>query len=110
MKKESEKIKKISVDDLALMIQRGFSEQGKKLDEFKDEMYEFKDEMYEFKNQAGKTLFSIDSKLKDVDKRLDTIEKTLGPLVHVVDVMKINWRDHENRILNLEKRMDLVSK
>ena len=103
MKKESEKIKKISVGDLALMIQRGFSEQGKKLDEFKDEMYEFK-------NQAGKTLFSIDSKLKDVDKRLDTIEKTLGPLVHVVDVMKINWRDHENRILNLEKRMDLVSK
>jgi len=103
-KKTGKKRKSTSIESLAVMVQKGFAEQSRDFGEFKTGMVGFKADMLDFKQKTEKSLYNIDSKLLTVDKRLDSIEKTLGPLVHVVDALKVNYRDHETRISRLEHK------
>ncbi len=109
MKKKVIKKKSVEqmIENLANMTAKGFSEQSKDLSHFKSEMHDFKDEMHDFKTKTERILYSIDGKLQIVDKRLDSIEKVLGPLVHVADALKREYRDHELRISKLEQRVGM---
>ena len=104
----AKKIKKgISLDGLAVMIQRGFSSTVNKEEfiSFKDEMYDFKDEMLSFKSKTESALYNINEKLQTIDGRIDAIEKTLGPLVHVTGALQREYRNHELRISKLERKV-----
>ncbi len=95
--------KKIEIEDLAIMVQKGFSEQGKRFDGL-EEKFEGLDGRIENLEKSG---FEVKLQLESINDRLTGIEKILGPLVLVVDVMKNNWRDHEMRIAKIERRLQV---
>jgi predicted nucleic acid-binding Zn-ribbon protein len=127
MKKVTKKQKKeTTLDDLATMVAKGFAEQGKNLNDFKTEMYGFKSEMLGFKsdmtsfksemtsfksdteasfNKINKAISEMGSDIHSMKDRINNIDKVLGPLLHVVDSLKFNWRDHDTRITRLEKKI-----
>src|SRR3989344_1683359 len=95
-KKTPVKKGRVTIDSLALMVQRGFSDMHV---QFEEQRVDFDD----FKKSTGRSLFELHSQMASVNQRLGNIEKVLGPLVHVVDALKTNSRDHEIRITRLER-------
>lgn len=91
-----------SVEGLAIMTANGFKNTVSKTN-----FTEFRDEMTDFKRKTGMTLFNIDSKLQTVDQRLDAIEKTLGPLVQASSFYQSTLREHERRLLLIEREVGL---
>ena len=98
MKKSPAKNKKVTIDDLAIMVQNGFREQT--------ENTKFMINGLEIKvDRLDKSVFNLGQKVDSMDERLKMVEKTLNPLLLVMDVMKTGWKDHEMRIIKLEKNL-----
>ncbi|KKW35565.1 MAG: hypothetical protein UY83_C0006G0042 [Candidatus Adlerbacteria bacterium GW2011_GWA1_54_10] len=102
MKKKSVKRgrKVVTLDSLAIMVQKGFVEA-------RDQLEEHKVEFKQFKESTNKSLFKLHSQTAVVNQRLGNIEKVLGPWVYVIDALKVNFRDHELRIARLERNAGL---
>ena len=96
MKKRHAK-KKITLEDLAVMVQRGFSDTVSKTEfgnlktefgglktEFtrlKGEFGTFRQEVKYFQDKTDKSLFSLQSDMSDTRDRVKKIEHILGPLL-----------------------------
>ena len=91
--------KQITLDELAIMINKGFMEQDKSLSEFKrdvesrfkeqgESLSGFKKEMYEFRD--------------DTMVRFDRIEKKLDSLEDVV------FNDHGRRLRKIENKLAIA--
>jgi chromosome segregation ATPase len=93
--------KKVSMEDLAIMVQRGFNSVDKRFDGVDDRF----DALEKRVDSLDKSMFEVKLKLESVDERLESIEKTLGPLVLVVEAMKTNWKNHEMRIAKIERAL-----
>lgn len=103
MKKIKEK--NITLDELAIMVQKGFMAQDKRIDEVIRTMQEgFKETDQRF-TRLEKAVLELKSAQETTHDRLNAIEKVLGPLMLMVDVMNKNNRDHEIRIARLEKKL-----
>jgi len=76
------------------MVQRGFKNVDEKFENLEDEV-----------GGLDKLIFEIKLKLDNIDDRIKSIENILGPLVMVVDAMKNNWKDHEMRIVKIERKL-----
>ena len=103
MKKALEKKGKITIDHLAVMVQKGFADVSEKMVS-KTEFNEFKTEMYEFKHKTDMTLLNLDIHAKETNKRLSAIEDTLGPLVQISSAMQNEMRSLNNRVMVLERK------
>ena len=112
MAKNKLRKKDITLDDLAAMVQRGFSEQAGEIKGVKSELAGLKSEFADFRaefelfaRKTDRAIFNLQSEMSTVSERLNNIEKILVPLMHLADALKLNSRDHESRISRLERKM-----
>ncbi len=94
-----------TLDNLAIMVHKGFVAQDKNLHDFKKEMYEFRDEMYEFKQKTELNFMTLDSKIESVDRRLQKVEESLEPILLTYGVFSREIRDLNSRMVRLEKKV-----
>ena len=115
MKKKSSIKKIVTIEDLAIMVQNGFKEQGDKIYKL-DSRFDILENRFDILenrfdtlegkvNGLDKSMFDIQLKLDSLDERMKNIENILGPLVMVVEAMKTSFKDHEIRILKLERQL-----
>jgi hypothetical protein len=81
------KKKKITIDDLAIMVKVGFDEIGERFDEIGERF-----------NKIDKRFDKIDDKLKEHDLELEKINLKFSNVAWDIDV-----REHKRRIEILEK-------
>jgi hypothetical protein len=81
---------KVTIDDLAVMMKRGF------------ESIEI--DLSEFKRETNTALFSIDSKLESMDARLKIVETVLEPLSTSYSVFSHQLRTLDTRVNVLEQK------
>jgi hypothetical protein len=96
------------IDNLALMVQKGFQEQSKELREFKDEMYEFKDEMYGFKSSTEGSFFEIKGNIKNIFGKLNSIENIQEEIKPMLRVLKYNDKDLDKRVTKIEHKLKVA--
>ena len=106
IKKNTNK-KEITTNDLAIMVQKGFSKQIQNFDELKSEMYVFKKETEKHFSGLDSKLFFIDSKLESVDTRLKKVEESLEPILISYGVFSREIRDLNTRVMRIEKKLTL---
>ncbi len=99
MKKKAVKKKNISIDDLAVMVQKGFAEQGARMDESDRKM-----------DKIELAIFDIKSDLTTMKGRLEAIEKILAHMQPMVSLLKFNDQDLEHRIARIEHKLGLTKK
>ena len=88
---------KITLDDLALMIGRGFNATDKKLDKVKERLD---------KVQAGVAVLSVD--MHEVKSRLDKIEETMSNLTTTLDAFLKRLTDHEEEFKILKREVKIM--
>ncbi len=99
MKKEVQKPKKVTIDDLAVMVAKGFNEVGR-------EIGEVKDRLGAVENRLG----AVENRLGAVENRLDTVEEniiaTRRDLLTMGDrfVLKYEMYDLSTRVGVLEQK------
>ncbi len=103
MKKKILKKKNVSIDDLALMVQKGFAEQDTKLEGSMRKL-DVKIEKIEL------ALFDIKSDLTTIKGRLDAIDKILAHMQPMVSLLKFNDQDLEHRIARIEHKLGITKK
>jgi len=93
---------KVTIDDLAVMIAKGFKESNDNLNEFKKEMYEFKremcgfrDEMYSFKSE----MYGFRDEMYKFQKDTKTEFKELRS---IISRNEYKLQNHEHRLCKLE--------
>jgi hypothetical protein len=79
---------KVTIDDLAVMIAKGFKESSNNLNEFKKEMYVFRDEVYKFKDEMYR--FQKDTKAEFKELR------------SILSVNEYKLQNHEHRLCKIE--------
>ena len=92
-----------TVDSLARSTKEGFDNIATK-----QEFVAFKEDMTDFAKKTGVTLFNLDSHARTTNERLDAIEKTLEPLMLASGAMQREFREHERRILHIERKVGLA--
>ncbi len=138
MKKSPTKNKKMTIDDLAIIVKKGFdgvnkkfigidkrfigidkrfAEQDKKIDDkfenfaimvqrgFREQAENTKSMFngLEIKvDSLDRSVFNLGQKVDSMDERLKDVEKAVKPLIPTVDLLKINYKNHEARIIKLE--------
>jgi archaellum component FlaC len=100
---KQKKVKNISLDELAVMVQGGFIALENNLNSFKEEMSSFKNEMYSFKKNTESALYKLDQKTNEIDERLKRIELSLEPISVSYGVFSREIRDLNSRVAKLEK-------
>jgi septation ring formation regulator EzrA len=95
-------VAKITIDDLAIMIQKGFLHADAKLEEFKGEMYEFRDHMLGFERETKFQFREIDKRFERIECRLDSIEEKLDKSDEKFSLLFLEVVGHEKRITTLE--------
>ena len=93
--------KKMTLEELARMVQRGFQDMG----EFRKGMEEFRAEMEEFRAE-------VNEKFRDVHKKIDAlygevkeVKSSLPPLIRNVAVLEIEVHDLRERLKRVEKKV-----
>jgi tetrahydromethanopterin S-methyltransferase subunit G len=91
--------KKITIDDLAIMVQRGFEETARKndVDLLRTDVDLLRAELGEFKKETRDNFIHVHA-------RLGMIERDVKDVVH-----KDDFEDLMARVLYLEKKMGIVS-
>jgi len=93
---------KVTIDSLAIMIQKSFLYADARFEEFKTEMYEFRAEtrtaLYELDQYARKT----DERLDHIENRLDKIEDRLDKIENRLDTIEIEVKGYGQRFTALE--------
>ena len=89
--------KKITIEDLAIMVQKGFSEASKKADV--DKRFE----------QVDKKFEKIETQLEHIDNRLYNIEKDVSEIKKNF-VSRYEFEDLLDRVKNLEKKIGVKSR
>lgn len=107
MKSKKLKNKIITLDDLAIMVAKGFSDQESRFNKRFDSLEEKFNVLDDKVENLDKAIFDLQLRIGSVEERLSSIEKTLGPLLLVVDTLKFNWKDHDMRIARLEKKIGM---
>ena len=92
----------ITLNDLAVMVNKGFKEQDKNLAEFKKEMLGFKDEMYGFRDEMYGFRDEMYRFRDETMGRFDRIEMRIDSLERVV----IN--DHGRRLRKIENKLAIA--
>lgn len=102
------KNKKITIDDLAVMIKKGFDQTVSRdeFGDFKKEMHGFKIEMLDFKRKSEECFLDLISRMDSVEKRLNAIENVLGPLLQVSSVLQNEIREINMRVDQLERKVE----
>ncbi len=85
------------IDSLAAMIQKGFQEQGVKLDE-----------LFEFRDKTEQSLFEVKSDIKTIYGKLDSIDGTLAKINPMLDGLKYSDRDLEKRVTRIENKLGMA--
>ena len=93
MKKHS---KKITLESLARMIERGFEEVATKK------------ELGNLRSYVVDRFAAMDLRLGDIDNQIDQIKKILGPLARTVAQTEIEIRDLRARVMRLERRTGIA--
>ncbi len=112
MRKAQKTIKKnnVTIDDLAVMVAKGFEHIDKKFEVIDkrfdaiDKRFDVIDERF---NKIDQTLYEMQSDILTIKERLNKIEQVLGPLIIVVDSLKIIQREFDNRLTKLEKKVGI---
>lgn len=112
MEKAKKTIQKnnITIDDLAVMVAKGFGHVEKrfeKMDKRFDAMDERFDVMDERFTKIDQTLYEMQSDILTIKERLNKIEQVLGPLLIMVDSLKIIQREFDHRLTRLEKKVGI---
>lgn len=105
MKKKTHVKKEVTIEDLAIMVQGGFTETNCKIKEGFAEQGERIDNLTRRVDGLDRSMFEVKLKIDSIDDRIKNIENILGPLVMVVDAMKTSFKDHEMRILKIERKL-----
>ena len=82
-------LKKMTIEDLAVMVQRGFQGTGREMNELKGEIKELHGQVKETKKDMEKGFNHVDVRFNEMDVRLGRIEK-------------LTIADHKHRIERLE--------
>ncbi len=80
--------KTVTIDSLAMMIQKGFLAADEKLEEFRRETVQ--------------SFYEIDLRFDMVERRLDKVENRLDKVETKLDVIVLELRGHDRRITSLE--------
>ena len=104
-------VKKITLDTLAAMTQRGFKEMGQHFDTV-DQRFKAVDERFD---RIDERFEKIDRKFEAVVSSIDLMQQdikdikiTLGPLVRIVAALDSDVHKLNARVERLEKRAGLV--
>ncbi len=106
MKKEVQKPKKVTIDDLAVMVAKGFNEVGREIGEVKDRLGAVENRLGAVENRLG----AVENRLGAVENRLDTVEEniiaTRRDLLTMGDrfVLKYEMYDLSTRVGVLEQK------
>ena len=101
MKVAKKKTKKVTVDDLAVMIAKGFESTATK-----DDVKELGNRLDGVESRLEKVennVLELDAKVESVDKRLKKIEEALEPL-------SLSYRIFQKEIQTMNSRIDLLEK
>ena len=102
--KVSKQQKGITLDELAIMVQKGFAGQDKKFDQLNKRMDLFEERL----EKVEKAVFEMQLDIRDIKQNLRNIDKVLTLFTRAVDVLKINDQDLESRVERLERQLGLV--
>ena len=69
-----------SIDELAVMVARGFADISGDISDFKSEMYEFRDEMYEFRDDIHGKIDVIQIELKHIRSEIAHLRERIERL------------------------------
>lgn len=97
----------MSIDDLAVMVQKNFDDIESKM-LLKTEFNEFKKEVFDHQSKTDMALFELDTHAKETNTRLCAIEETLGPLVQISGVIQSEIRNLNGRVSALERKAGIV--
>lgn len=95
------KKKSITIDDLAVMVQRGFTATDKKIDDFRGEFIEFKE-------YTEKRFRSVDQELSALGEVLKLLREDMKMLRRESIQNEVDIRDLKSRVARLEKEAGLV--
>lgn len=99
---------KITIEDLAGMVQKGFKDLEEKLvskdefNEFRNHMLGFEKDSLGFQKQTTQSLYELNHKVDSIDERLISVEGRLGNVESKLDSVIIEVRGHDKRIRALE--------
>ena len=93
--------KDITIQDLAIMVQKGFLGVSSEIRGVKEELHEFKTEMKEFQKNTVEEFGRINDDIHD-------IKVTLGPLVRITADNEIEVKDLKFRVGRLERKVGLT--
>lgn len=99
------KNKKITIDDLARMIQRGFEETAKKADV--DKRFEQIDKRFE---QVDKRFDNLEGQINNIDNKVNQIDRRLFSIEEDISEIKIKqYGDLLKRVNFIERKLGIVS-
>lgn len=91
--------KKITLENLAAMVQEGFAFFATKFDAIDRRFEDLENKMNKKFDEIDKRFDSIDDRLDIIDMRLDKIEGRLDNIEHVI------LKDHLGRIVRIEEQV-----
>ncbi len=86
------------LEEFARMVQRGFTEQARIFNEFRDEMLDFK-------KDTNQSLFNIKSDITSITSDIREIRSDIKNTNRRVDALVSLYRGHEGRIVALENAL-----
>ena len=106
--------KKVTLEELAEMISRGFEATATKveLQGVRDEVQSARDEAQSFREHVENEFQSVRSELgmfrNETVSELKEIKTVLGPLVRIVAGLEIDLRDVRSRVTRLEQKAGIT--
>ena len=92
--------KQMTIEDLAVMVQKGFQEVTSKM-ATKQELNEFRKEFHDFQKDSMEEFDRITADIRD-------IKITLGPLVRTVAAMESQIQNLNTRVSRVERKTGLT--
>ena len=94
---------KITLEQLAQMIQRGFEETSRK-----EDVSSFREEVTEHFEDVDSHFKAVEQRLDSIDGEIKEIKIVLGPLARAVAQMEVDISTLRSRIDRLERRFGLT--
>lgn len=123
MKKISERKKETTIDDLAVIVAKGFCEVNKRITKgtedtdalaimvakrFDDIDDKFKEVDSRF-DRLETVVYKIDSKVDSIDKRMKKVEDAVEPLMMGYSITRREIQELNSRVFRLEKKVGITA-
>jgi len=105
--KEADARTDMKIDELTIMIGRGFNDLTNQLNDFKEEMYSFRDEMYDFRDETKHRLNNIEHELSDIKQHINDIGIRIN---YIEQKSKEDKKDIISEVSKLKKRINILEK